>query len=154
MRSFLAGLFASLMLTVAAYPFGLPMLKALNLSPRLAEAARATGCTAPSYASVGYREPSLVFLTDTEIPDDRWARRCCLPRQGGPGLPHRLCRAPGGRGVPGALQGNTAPALVTRVRGVNINAALDKQRRLRILDIAVMSALIAETERPPWPNPN
>ncbi|MCA4910902.1 MAG: hypothetical protein ING72_11240, partial [Methylobacterium sp.] len=36
-----------------------------------------------------------------------------------------------------ALKGDSAPALVTRVRGVNLNAAFDKQRRLRVLDIAV-----------------
>ncbi len=58
---------ASFSLVLAAYPLGMPMLKAINLSPRLAEAARATGCADPAYATVGYREPSLVFLTRTDI---------------------------------------------------------------------------------------
>lgn len=136
-RGFLAGLFASLMLTVAAYPFGLPMLKALNLSPRLAEAARATGCTAPSYASVGYREPSLVFLTDTEILMTDGPGAAAFLDKEGQGCRIAFVERQAEEAFRAALQGNTAPALVTRVRGVNINAALDKQRRLRILDIAV-----------------
>jgi 4-amino-4-deoxy-L-arabinose transferase-like glycosyltransferase len=54
-------------LTVAAYPFGLPQFQAINLSKRLAEVARNVSCAEPAYSSSGYNEPSLVFLTTTNI---------------------------------------------------------------------------------------
>ncbi len=58
---------SALTLTLAAYPFGLPRLEAINLSKRLVAAARTAPCEKPAYLSAGYNEPSLVFLTDTEI---------------------------------------------------------------------------------------
>ena len=58
---------SALTLTIAAYPFGLPQLQAINLSKRLAAAARTVPCERPAYLTAGYNEPSLVFLTDTDI---------------------------------------------------------------------------------------
>ncbi|WP_353182808.1 glycosyl transferase [Bosea sp. (in: a-proteobacteria)] len=58
---------ASLLLTVAMYPFAVESLRSLKLSPRLAEAARAAGCADPAVITLGYREPSLVFLTGTDL---------------------------------------------------------------------------------------
>ena len=46
------------------------MASALNLSPRLAEAGRAAlggGCDDPLYATVGDREPSLMFATNGRL---------------------------------------------------------------------------------------
>jgi len=57
---------ASLLLTVAVYPFAIESLRSLKLSPRLAEAARAA-CPDPAVITLGYREPSLVFLTGTDL---------------------------------------------------------------------------------------
>ncbi len=57
---------ASLLLTAAVYPFAIESLRSLKLSPRLAEAARAA-CPDPTVITLGYREPSLVFLTGTEL---------------------------------------------------------------------------------------
>ena len=57
---------ASLCLTMAAYPFGLPKLQSINLSRQLADAA-IMACAAPDVATTGYREPSLVFLTSTDL---------------------------------------------------------------------------------------
>ncbi|MCZ8181751.1 MAG: glycosyltransferase family 39 protein [Beijerinckiaceae bacterium] len=136
-RALVAGLAAGLMLTLAAYPNGLPMLKAFNLSPRLAEAARATGCASPAYATVGYREPSLVFLTATDLLMTDAAGAAAFIDREGEGCRIAFIERASEEAFRAALQGRTAPALVTRVRGVNINAALDKQRRLRVLDIAV-----------------
>jgi 4-amino-4-deoxy-L-arabinose transferase-like glycosyltransferase len=57
---------ASLFLTVAVYPLAIESLRSLKLSPRLAEAARAV-CPDPAVLTLGYREPSLVFLTGTDL---------------------------------------------------------------------------------------
>lgn len=136
-RGLVLGLLASLSLTVAAYPYGLPMLKAFNLSPRLAEAARATGCAGASFATVGYREPSLVFLTDTKLLMTDAAGAAAFIDKDGAGCRIAFIEKQFEADFRAALQGKSAPALLTRVRGVNINAALDKQRKLRVLDIAV-----------------
>jgi 4-amino-4-deoxy-L-arabinose transferase-like glycosyltransferase len=136
-RAFVLGALASLALVVAAYPFGLPQLKALNLSPRLAEAARAAGCTDPAFATVGYREPSLVFLTATGIVMTDAAGAATFLDREGIGCRIAFIERAHEEAFRASLQGRTAPALMTRIRGVNINAALDKQRRLRVLDIGV-----------------
>lgn len=136
-RMLVAGVLASLTLTIAAYNFGLPMLKAFNLSPRLAAAAAATGCANPAYASVGYREPSLVFKTDTEILMAKPDEAAAFIDAPGVGCRIAFIERRFEEEFRAALKGQSAPALATRVRGVNINAAVDRNRRLRVLDIAV-----------------
>ncbi len=136
-RGFVLALFASLALTIAAYPYGLPMLKAFNLSPRLAEAARASGCAGPAFATVGYREPSLVFLTDTKLLMTDASGAASFIDRDGVGCRIAFIEKNFEADFRAALQGKAAPALLTRVRGVNLNAAVDKQGKLRVLDIAV-----------------
>jgi 4-amino-4-deoxy-L-arabinose transferase-like glycosyltransferase len=136
-RAMLLGLLGALSLTLGAYLYGLPKLQAFNLSPRLAAAAKASGCVAPSFASVGYREPSLVFLTDTKIKLTDARGAADFIEQDGVGCRIAFIERNFEADFKAGLQGKTAPALLTRVRGVNINAALDKQRKLRVLDIAV-----------------
>lgn len=58
---------ASLVLSLAVYPFAIESLRSLKTSPRLAEAVRAVGCADPAVMTLGYREPSLVFLTGTDL---------------------------------------------------------------------------------------
>lgn len=137
MRAFLMGITASIMLTLAAYVFGLPMLKAFNLSPRLAAAALATGCTNPDFATVGYREPSLVFLTSTGLLMAKPDEAAAFIDKDGVGCRIAFVEKAFEADFKAALQGKSAPALASRVRGVNINAAIDKQGKLRVLDIAV-----------------
>jgi len=136
-HALLLALFAALSLTFGAYLYGLPMLKAFNLSPRLAAAAKASGCANPAFASVGYREPSLVFLSDTKIRLADAKEAAAFIEAEGVGCRIAFVERQHEEAFRAALQGKAAPALVTRVRGVNINAAVDKQRRLRVLDIAV-----------------
>ncbi len=62
-----AGLIAAVPFVMGAYIFGLPRLEALNISPRLAALAKSAGCASPAMATAGYREPSLVFLTNTSL---------------------------------------------------------------------------------------
>ena len=57
---------ASLLLTASVYPFAIESLRSLKLSPRLAQAAQAI-CADPAVVTLGYREPSLVFLTGTNL---------------------------------------------------------------------------------------
>ena len=61
------GVLAAVPLTTAGFRFGMPELQGINLSRRLADMAKTAGCTAPAYATAGYREPSLVFLTATNL---------------------------------------------------------------------------------------
>jgi len=63
----LTGVAAAMLVAVGALGQVQPALSALKISPRLAEAARALGCEAPQLGTVGYREPSLVFLTRTDL---------------------------------------------------------------------------------------
>ncbi|CAN1519910.1 ArnT 4-amino-4-deoxy-L-arabinose transferase and related glycosyltransferases of PMT family [Rhabdaerophilaceae bacterium] len=137
LRALVLGVAASAVLTIAAYPFGMPMLKAINLSPRLADAARATGCESPAFATLGYREPSLVFLTDTTLMMGTAQETAEFMEKPGAGCRIAFVERAFEAEFRNGLTGSSAPALVTRVRGVNLNAALDKQRRLRVLDLAV-----------------
>lgn len=137
MRAVTLGVVASLCLTLGAYIFGLSRIEALRLSPRLAAAASATGCVTPSFASVGYREPSLVFLTNTDIALTDAAGAAAFMDKPGEGCRIAFIEAASEAGFKAALKGQAAPALVSRVRGVNLNAAVDKQRKLRILDMGV-----------------
>jgi 4-amino-4-deoxy-L-arabinose transferase-like glycosyltransferase len=63
---------AALVLFAAIGWAAIPAVPSIWPAPRLLEAAAPGTCAAPHYASLGYREPSLVFLggTDVEMPDD------------------------------------------------------------------------------------
>lgn len=115
---------------VAAYPFGVASVQSINLSRRLADVARNVDCPMPAYASAGYNEPSLVFLTDTTL-------RIPLDGRGAA----QFFREPGCRIVfverrqeaafiEGLVALQDRPALRTRVAGVNLNGG-------RKLDIGV-----------------
>ncbi len=130
LKSAVAGVIAASLLSVAVFGLVQPVLRSLKLSPRLAEAARAVGCDNPLIGTVGYREPSLVFLTgtDLEMLDTGGAAADFLNGQG--------CRI---AFVEGRFQEDfesrktelgLAPALVTRLTGFNINSG-------RRLDIGV-----------------
>lgn len=120
---------SALALTLAAYPFGLPRLEAINLSKRLAAAARTAPCEKPAYLSAGYNEPSLVFLTDTEI--DLTDGRSAAAAFSDAGCTIAFVEK---RHEAAFLEGLKAiadkPTERTRITGVNINSG-------RMLDIGV-----------------
>ncbi|MFL5118202.1 MAG: ArnT family glycosyltransferase, partial [Microvirga sp.] len=58
---------ASPILAIGAFTFTQPVMQSLRLSPHLAETARALDCPHPAVGTLGYREPSLVFLAGTEL---------------------------------------------------------------------------------------
>ncbi len=120
---------SSLSLTMAAYPLGMPQLQAINLSKRLAAAAYAVPCASPSYASAGYNEPSLVFLTDTEI--DLTDGKAAASLFAKPGCAIAFVESRHETAFKAAVESLTdKPALRTRVQGININSG-------RKLDIGV-----------------
>jgi hypothetical protein len=115
---------------VAIGVFGLAQrdLRSLKLSPRLAEAARAMSCEGPRVATLGYREPSLVFLIGTNLEMlESGAEAAEFLKDGS----CRLVFVE--RRFEDDFQSNVArlglqPALSTRVTGFNINGG----RRLEI----------------------
>ncbi len=115
------GVVASLLLGAGVFGLASPSLRGLKLSPRLAEAVQAVACPNPQVMTVGYREPSLVFLVGTDL------------RMGADGsVAATFLREPGcrvalveGRFLDGFRQGLAAsgqtPRLLTTIAGFNLN---------------------------------
>lgn len=122
------GVLASLLLGASVYGLAADSLRSLKLSPRLAETAAAIGCLDPQIVTVGYREPSLVFLTGTGLamaPDgaaaaaflkERGCRIAFVEQRFAPGFETALAQI------------SPAPRLVATLRGFNLNGG----RRLAI----------------------
>ena len=112
---------SALALTSAVYPMAMPEFRTINLSNRLAEAARATTCEKPAYASAGFNEPSLVFLTSTAI--DLTDGKSAATSFARPGCRivfiDRRNEAAFQEGLAGI---SDPPALLTRITGLNINS--------------------------------
>jgi 4-amino-4-deoxy-L-arabinose transferase-like glycosyltransferase len=70
-HSLLRAIVAAILTAVAIFAFTVPALAPLFPSPALVRMMRESGCPRPLAASVGYQEPSLVFLagTDTRLTD-------------------------------------------------------------------------------------
>jgi 4-amino-4-deoxy-L-arabinose transferase-like glycosyltransferase len=120
---------ASLTLYTGIYGFAFPELRALWISSRLANAAHAVSCGDPLIATTGFREPSLVFLTrtDLEMTDGEGAAR--FLSQGGCRVAFVERREEAAFDASKA-SASLAPRLLTRVKGINLNGG-------REMDIAV-----------------
>ncbi|WP_419952624.1 ArnT family glycosyltransferase [Methylobacterium sp.] len=66
-RALACAILASALLSPAVFGLTQPVLAALKVSPRLAALRDGLPCAAPKVASLGYREPSLVFLIGTDL---------------------------------------------------------------------------------------
>jgi 4-amino-4-deoxy-L-arabinose transferase-like glycosyltransferase len=123
-------LIASAFLAIGVFGFAQLDLRSLKLSDRLAEVARNVPCENPLVATLGYREPSLVFLTGTNLDMvDNGADASQFLRQGGCRVVFVDSRFEGDfRAENERLK--QQPVLSTRVEGFNINSG-------RRLDIAV-----------------
>lgn len=137
-RSYFKGLFgtaalqavaASLLVALAAYGATVPLLKAVAISPRLAAAAAAADCAPTGLATAGYREPSLVFLTRTDLEMTDGAGAASFLRAGTcrigfveKRMEEAFLKAWGDTEPP--------PKLLSRVGGLNLNGG-------RTLDIGV-----------------
>lgn len=119
---------ASLLLGIGVYGFAIESLRSLRLSPRLAETVRAVGCADPAVITVGYREPSLVFLTGTGLAmaPDGAAAAAFLAQ---PGCRVAFVESRFADGFQKAIAETAAkPRLLTTLRGFNLNGG----RRLEI----------------------
>ena len=122
MPSLWASFAASAFLAIGVFGFAQLDLRSLKLSDRLAEVARNVPCENPMVATLGYREPSLVFLTGTSLDMvDSGAEASRFLHQGG-------CRVVFGDGrFEGEFRAENErlwqrPVLSTRVEGFNINS--------------------------------
>lgn len=66
-RSVMISLGAAVLVSIGVFGLTQPVLSSLKLSPRLAESVRGLKCKDPVVATLGYREPSLVFLVGTNL---------------------------------------------------------------------------------------
>jgi hypothetical protein len=82
-RAFLRATAASILLAIGTYAVIVPSLEALFPSVALANVMRASKCDHPVAASVGYEEPSLVFLAGTATRLTDAAGAADFLRQGG-----------------------------------------------------------------------
>ncbi len=124
-----AGFMASACLSVGVFGFAQLDLRSLKLSDRLAEVARNVPCENPRVATLGYREPSLVFLTGTGLEMvDSGAQASNFLGQGGCRIVFVEKRHEGEFRAENERLGQQ-PVLSTRVHGFNINSG-------RRLDIA------------------
>jgi len=114
------GVVASLLLGVGVYGLAAPSLRGIRLSPRLAEAVRAVPCADPEVMTVGYREPSLVFLLGTQLRMGAdGAAAAAFLRE--PGCRVALVEGRFRDGFRDGLAGGPAPRLLTSVSGFNLN---------------------------------
>ncbi len=117
-----AGFIASVFLSLGVFGFAQLDLRSLKISPRLAEVARDLPCASPRVATLGYREPSLVFLTGTDLEMvETGEEAASFLKQGGCRVVFVEKRFEGDFRVQNERQ-RLSPALVTRVYGFNINS--------------------------------
>jgi 4-amino-4-deoxy-L-arabinose transferase-like glycosyltransferase len=127
-RAAVTAIAASAVLSIGVFGLTAPVLRSLKLSPRLAEVARMLDCPDPAVGTLGYREPSLVFLVGTDLqmlPDGRGAAE--FLKGGTCRLVFVERRFEEAFRAEAARLG-TQPALSTRISGFNINGG----RRLDI----------------------
>jgi 4-amino-4-deoxy-L-arabinose transferase-like glycosyltransferase len=127
----LCTLAASLIVTSAIFGVGQNTLQSLKLSPRLAAAAQSVTCREPAIVTAGYREPSLVFLTQTELVMGTGIEAAQFLAKGGCRVAFVAQRERAGFEAE-RLKSNLTPRHVITVSGFNINSG-------RRVEIAVMA---------------
>ncbi|MBB4041709.1 4-amino-4-deoxy-L-arabinose transferase-like glycosyltransferase [Microvirga flocculans] len=117
-----ASFVASAFLAIGVFGFAQLDLRSLKISDRLAEAARNVSCENPQVATLGYREPSLVFLVGTTLDMvDTGAEAAAFLRRGGCRVVFVDKRFEGDfRAENERLK--QEPELTTRINGFNINS--------------------------------
>jgi 4-amino-4-deoxy-L-arabinose transferase-like glycosyltransferase len=127
-KSVSASFISAACLAVGVFGFTQLDLRSLKLSPRLAEVAHNLACANPRIATLGYREPSLVFLTGTGLEMlETGQEASAFLKEGGCRIVFVEKRFEEAFRVENERLG-LLPALSTRVTGFNINSG----RRLDI----------------------
>jgi hypothetical protein len=128
-----AGFVSAALLSVGVFGFAQLDLRSLKISPRLAEAAHDLPQAKKSVATLGYREPSLVFLTGTGLEMlETGIEASAFLAQGGCRIVFVEKRFEDDFRAENQRLGQQ-PALSTRITGFNINSG-------RQLDIAAYSS--------------
>ncbi len=125
------GVLASIIVSASVYGLAAPALRSLKLSPRLAETLNAASCRNPAVMTAGYREPSLVFLTQTDLKMGDGAEAARFLAQPGCRISFVSSREQASFEAEAARTG-LSPRLVTRISGFNINGG-------RRIDINVLA---------------
>ena len=121
-RAVLVGIAGAVVMNAAVFGLAQPVLQSLKLSPRLASLVRTAPCPDPAVATLGYREPSLVFLAGTGLDlVEKPAEAAAFLR--GPGCRVAIVDDRFTSDLRDALltAGETHLQLLGRVRGFNIN---------------------------------
>ncbi|MHB2166134.1 ArnT family glycosyltransferase [Alsobacter sp. R-9] len=121
---------ASVCVAVAAYGWAVPLFRSVALSPRLADTLHMLDCQPSGVATTGYREPSLVFLTRTDLEMTDGAGAAAFLGQGPCRVAFVESRQEAAFLAAAPADGAAAPRLLTRVQGLNLNGG-------RKLDIGV-----------------
>lgn len=129
----LTAVLASPVLAAGVFGFVQKDFVSLKLSPRLAEVARTLDCEQPRIASLGYREPSLVFLTRTDLDMLESGREAAAFLAEGPCRMVFVEKRFEADFLGASAERGKAPEPVTRVPGFNINGG----RRLDIAAYAI-----------------
>jgi 4-amino-4-deoxy-L-arabinose transferase-like glycosyltransferase len=120
-RAALSGIVAAALMAVGVFGLAQEVLRSIKISPRLAEVARTLDCTDPAVGTLGYREPSLVFLVGTDLRMlENGARAAEFLKAGSCRLVFVERRFEAAFLAETERQG-VRPALSTRVAGFNIN---------------------------------
>jgi 4-amino-4-deoxy-L-arabinose transferase-like glycosyltransferase len=133
LKSIWAGFASAVLLSVGVFGLGQLDLRSLKLSPRMADVARNLACDNPRVATLGYREPSLVFLTGTSLELlETGAEASAFLKEGGCRLVFVEKRFEEEFRLTNERLGQQ-PSLSTRISGFNINSG-------RRLDIGAYAA--------------
>ena len=120
-RALLLAILAAGLLSPAVFGLTQPDLQALKVSPRLAAIRDALPCDTPKVASLGYREPSLVFLVGTDLATPSTAQEAAAFLGAG-GCRLVFVDSRSAAAFDGALAAGTVlPRVVGQVSGFNIN---------------------------------
>ncbi len=120
-RALLLAILAACLLSPAVFGLTQPDLPALKVSPRLAAIRDSLSCANPKVASLGYREPSLVFLVGTDLATPSTAAEAAaFLAQGGCRLVFVDSRSAAAFDAAIAA-GTILPRVVGQVSGFNIN---------------------------------
>jgi hypothetical protein len=120
-RAAMTGVAAAAVMGVGVFGLTQPVLQSLKLSPRLAALVRSAPCSNPDVATLGYREPSLVYLVGTDL-DMTASGEEAAGFMTGPGCRVALVDRRFEPAFLAALgQSGVKPAPLGRVAGFNIN---------------------------------
>ncbi len=122
LKSVWASFAAAVLLSIGVFGLGQLDLRSLKLSPRMAEIAHNLACANPQIGTLGYREPSLVFLVGTDLEMlESGSEASTFLKQGGCRLVFVEKRFEEEFRLANERLGQQ-PTLSTRVSGFNINS--------------------------------